>query len=171
MKEPTSLRWLSCCRFRSSCGTRCSTAFVTLSHSPRAFHHKTSLVPPPKRLENFRVATTRTTPGTANLSTSVYRPKLQKIREPSIAISRFRHYSQSSTPPVMAEVEWTGLKVRQTFFDFFAERGHTIGWSHHFPCVITPLSGSHRWAIAMRAALFFPFAQPWRAHSMVIAIG
>ena len=27
----------------------------------------------------------------------------------------------------MDENKWTGLKVRQTFFDFFHERGHTVG--------------------------------------------
>lgn len=27
----------------------------------------------------------------------------------------------------MYEGKWTALTVRQTFFDYFAERGHTIG--------------------------------------------
>jgi len=27
----------------------------------------------------------------------------------------------------MADVRWTGHKVRKTFFDYFNERGHTIG--------------------------------------------
>jgi alanyl-tRNA synthetase len=29
----------------------------------------------------------------------------------------------------MAEPKWTGLKVRQTFFEYFEKRGHTIGMS------------------------------------------
>jgi hypothetical protein len=29
----------------------------------------------------------------------------------------------------MAEPKWTGLKVRQTFFEYFEKRGHTIGKS------------------------------------------
>lgn len=150
MKELQRLRrvwcWGSRSRFRSSmaCGTRCSPSFVvTLSHSSRTFHHKTSPVPPPKRLENFRVATAgqdrrlaaAAVAAAANLSTnpsSLPWLKLQKIRETSISIHGFRRLyshstSSSKSPTNMAEVEWTGLKVRQTFFDFFAERGHTIG--------------------------------------------
>lgn len=30
----------------------------------------------------------------------------------------------------MYEGKWTALTVRQTFFDYFAERGHTIGTIH-----------------------------------------
>jgi hypothetical protein len=40
--------------------------------------------------------------------------------------SRLCSSRRLSTTPTMAE-KWTGLKVRQTFFDFFSERGHTIG--------------------------------------------
>ncbi len=27
----------------------------------------------------------------------------------------------------MAQVQWTGQKVRETFLDFFEKKGHTIG--------------------------------------------
>lgn len=40
-----------------------------------------------------------------------------------------RLVSNMSGTPNMEEKKWTGLKVRQTFFDFFAARGHTIGKS------------------------------------------
>ncbi|KAK4218860.1 alanine--tRNA ligase [Rhypophila decipiens] len=136
MKELERLRqwswcwsWSSRCRSSMSCGTRCRPGFVTLSHSSRSFHHKTRPVPPPQRLENFRVATTNSTKSSLPTRSALPRLKLQNLRETSIAINGFRLYSHSSSstlPSTMAEVEWTGLKVRQTFFDFFAERGHTI---------------------------------------------
>lgn len=49
---------------------------------------------------------------------------LSLCRPTSLVSSLPRRYSASS--PTMAS-EWTGIKVRQTFFDFFKERGHTIG--------------------------------------------
>lgn len=27
----------------------------------------------------------------------------------------------------MADIKWTGARVRKTFLDYFAERGHSIG--------------------------------------------
>ncbi|KAK3945436.1 alanine--tRNA ligase [Diplogelasinospora grovesii] len=118
MEKPRWLCWS--CRFRS-CGTSCRPAFVPLSHSSRTFHHKTRPIPPLtlSRLEKLRGATTRTAPSPFALV------RLQ-IQNSSLTRSGYRFYSQSSTLPVMAEVQWTGLKVRQTFFDYFAERGHTI---------------------------------------------
>lgn len=46
--------------------------------------------------------------------------------------SRRLFYSQQATPrrvplAIMYEGKWTAPTVRQTFFDYFAERGHTIG--------------------------------------------
>ena len=37
----------------------------------------------------------------------------------------------------MAESQWPAARVRQTFFDYFAARGHTIGKfpRHHVPAV------------------------------------
>jgi alanyl-tRNA synthetase len=130
--------WLR--RSRSSCGTSCDrTAFVTLSHCSRTFHHKTPLAPQPSTLENFRVATT-TTPAKANAVTfqptglvGVHLGKLSTYYRIS-----HRFYSQSSTLHAMAEVKWTGPLVRKTFLDFFAERGHSIGKAP--PPRITPRS-------------------------------
>lgn len=39
-----------------------------------------------------------------------------------------KHAPSSRVPlPIMYEGKWTAPTVRQTFFDYFAERGHTIG--------------------------------------------
>lgn len=63
------------------------------------------------------------------------RPRLQQItsRRPFFANSpKHLFYSTHATPskvplPIMYEGKWTATTVRQTFFDYFAERGHTIG--------------------------------------------
>lgn len=41
--------------------------------------------------------------------------------------STSRTTSATAAATMSSQGEWTGVKVRQTFFDFFAERGHTIG--------------------------------------------
>lgn len=51
------------------------------------------------------------------------RPPSLLCRPSSLVVSSPRRYAASHT---MAN-EWTGIKVRKTFFDFFAERGHNIG--------------------------------------------
>lgn len=79
---------------------------------------------------------TRTTLTTANSSTF---PALERVSTGS-ASSSSRLFSsssfsssssslvQSSTLPVMAsDSQWTGVQVRKTFLDFFAERGHNVG--------------------------------------------
>lgn len=112
---------------------------------------------PPSSLENLRAVTTpcksskplttctpttptatttrtrtRTTLTTANSSTF---PALERVSTGS-AFSSPRLFSsssssslvQSSTLPVMAsDSQWTGVQVRKTFLDFFAERGHNVG--------------------------------------------
>ncbi len=119
MKE--SRWWWWWCRSRSCRNAsrwRPQVPFVALTHS-RTFH-KTR--PDPRReIENLRPATT------PRSTTTFAAPGLQTphVAKPRLSI---RFYSQSSSLPNMAEeVKWTGLKVRKTFFDFFAERGHTIG--------------------------------------------
>lgn len=54
-----------------------------------------------------------------------------------ILAPRFLSWSAAHRNPAtttkMAEPKWTGVKVRNTFFEYFKERGHTIGMhiSHH----------------------------------------
>lgn len=74
-----------------------------------------------------RTGTTSTT--TANTSTSF--PALDRVSIGS-AFSSSRLFSSSSsyfqsTLPAMATKQWTGVQVRKTFLDFFAERGHNVG--------------------------------------------
>jgi hypothetical protein len=111
--------WLRCPR--SSCGTGCyRPGFVTLSHGSRSFYHKSRPAPQSPKLENFRgVAASSTTRHLALFSL--------QLRIASVSKIGHRLYSQSSTLPTMAEVKWTGPRVRKTFLDYFAERGHTIG--------------------------------------------
>ncbi len=50
----------------------------------------------------------------------------------------------------MADQKWTGVKVRNTFFEYFQERGHTIGmhisrrnvWSSQITCVFGDFKAS-----------------------------
>jgi hypothetical protein len=117
---------------RSLGGTGCyRPAFESLSHGgSRSFQHKTGPAPQScSVLENFRAATT------CNLSTARHPPYYRyssalislQLRTASASRNGYRFYSRSSTLPTMAEVEWTGPRVRKTFLDYFAERGHSIG--------------------------------------------
>lgn len=45
----------------------------------------------------------------------------------SRSFSTSRTTTATTAATMSSQGEWTGVKVRQTFFDFFAERGHTIG--------------------------------------------
>lgn len=64
-----------------------------------------------------------------------------RARPPSLcrpsypAVSSPRRFAAS---PIMAQ-EWTGIKVRKTFFDFFAERGHSIGMWRPRACLLVKL--------------------------------
>lgn len=117
--------WLS--RSRSWGGTGCyRPPFETLSHGSRSFHHKTRPAPQScSIIENFRAATTFPNHNTVRR----YYSALISLRPRIVSASRngYRFYSRSSTLPTMAEVEWTGPRVRKTFLDYFAERGHSIG--------------------------------------------
>lgn len=114
-------------RSRSCCGTSCyRTAFVTLSHCSRTFHHKTPVAPQPSTLENFRVATATPVTAPATRYSRTNRIAVQLGRPSNFGIGH-RFFSRSSTLRAMAEVKWTGPLVRKTFLDFFAERGHSIG--------------------------------------------
>jgi hypothetical protein len=124
------LMWL-----RSSCrARRSSPAFETLSHSAsRTFHHKSRLVPP-SALEKFRASTTAADPSKSQAFFVLHVAGLA-----SITRNGFRSYSQSSALQAMADQTWTGPKVRETFLNYFAKRGHSIGMPPsphtHFLCL------------------------------------
>ncbi len=138
--------WSRCsCRSRrhwSSSRARSPGFEEALSHCcSRAFHHKTRPNPPLVTLEKFPAATTKSKSNpdlptnNPSFSSARYSPLLFSsssciiLRPASIRRSTSYYYSKSySTLPAMADqVHWTGPRVRQTFLDFFAERGHTIG--------------------------------------------
>ncbi|KAK0633038.1 hypothetical protein B0T14DRAFT_418794 [Immersiella caudata] len=108
---------------RSSCrARRSSPAFETLSHSAsRTFYHKSRLVPP-SALEKFRASTTAADPSEPRAFFVLHVAGLA-----SITRNGFRPYSKSSALQAMADQTWTGPKVRETFLNYFAERGHSIG--------------------------------------------
>lgn len=55
-------------------------------------------------------------------------PKLNSSSQHRSAVpGTTRHCHSSTKLPAMAETQWTGLKVRQTFLEFFEKRGHKIG--------------------------------------------
>lgn len=75
-------------------------------------------------------ATPRSPPSTLQHTTTRHRDLLNwrtrppsLCRYPSPVLCSPRRFA---TSPTMAH-EWSGIKVRKTFFDFFAERGHSIG--------------------------------------------
>lgn len=83
----------------------------------------------PTAATTTRTRTTRTTATTANTSTF---PALERVTTGSASSRRLFSSSsslfQSSTLPAMAsDSQWTGVQVRKTFLDFFAERGHNVG--------------------------------------------
>ncbi|KAK4170195.1 alanine--tRNA ligase [Cladorrhinum sp. PSN259] len=136
MKKSLCLQW-PCCSGGWPRNSSYRPAFVVLSHCSRTFHHKTRQITPPKsRVENFPVATTTLAPAVANTtaalrSRAASRDLHLQIRRALNSRIGYRFYSQtpSSTSRAMADSNpphWTGLKVRQTFLDFFAERGHDI---------------------------------------------
>jgi len=119
MKQACGLMWL-----RSSCRPRRrSPTFETLSHSAsRTFYHKSRPVPP-SALEKLRASTTAADPSKPRAFFVLHVAGLASITK-----NGFRSYSQSTTLPTMAEeTTWTGPKVRETFLNYFAERGHSIG--------------------------------------------
>lgn len=71
----------------------------------------------------------RSSPSTLKLPTRHRDLLNRRTRPPSLcrytppALCSPRRYA---TSPIMAH-EWSGNKVRKTFFDFFSERGHSIG--------------------------------------------
>lgn len=82
-----------------------------------------------------------TTTSSLSLGTVSSRPRLHIASRTSLLpYSPKILYSQQATPrrdllPIMYEGKWSAVTVRQTFFDYFAERGHTIGtmqtqWPH-----------------------------------------
>lgn len=87
----------------------------------------TRTLSPPSQLR--AAATFYSTTSTRNSNTS---PSLATRRKNPPRYSAVQTYitsrSSSTTTATMSQgEEWTGVKVRQTFFNFFQERGHTIG--------------------------------------------
>jgi hypothetical protein len=125
MKQALAGRW---CLSSWSCRFRSSPAFDLLSHSAsRPFHLPTKSRPvPPSALEKVRASTTTTTSLLLTLlSAWTFSPA-----SATPTISGFRFFSTSPSPLRRAmadQIDWTGPKVRQTFLDYFAERGHTVG--------------------------------------------
>lgn len=162
-----SLWWLRCCRagpaVSSSCRQWCSSCYGcysngALSHSSRTFQTKAYRGPRPNsnRIENFPFATTAT-----RTPTSYY---LRKDATPGQRGPRYRFYSsRSSASPSMADIKWTGHQVRKTFFDYFKERGHTIGMPRFFLLLLNSLAHSHShsfstWDFYSARALNMPFS-------------
>jgi len=119
-------RWSSwSCRFRSF------PAFETLSHSAsRTFHIKSRPIPP-TALEKFRASTTTTNP-----SSSAFFVHITHSASSSSRRSRYRFFSSSPLHTMADQVHWTGPRVRQTFLDYFAERGHTVGMLPRHPSFV-----------------------------------
>ena len=133
-----------------------------LTHSCRSFHDP----PRPQRLQRFSFSTTttkrqfhaRSAALATQLSTTITtKPTilspLFRIARPRFAVAAFspsitplrRLYSHST----MAQVKWPAAEVRQTFFKYFEEKGHTLGESHNFNLeaiadILTPPSQSPR---------------------------
>jgi hypothetical protein len=116
-------------RSASGCSCGAGRPFVAaprpLTHSPRKFH----AAPRPREhhTENIRPRFSGT-----STSTTARRHVFGRLtRSRYFRASRATHDSQgnhsSSVLPTMAQPEWTGQKVRDTFFQFFEQKGHKIG--------------------------------------------
>ena len=124
---------------------RCLAASPVLTHSCRTFHAGVGASSARHSGSFSRVLLTPTTP-TPSTATSPPPPsKLAEQQDSSSFASRLesatirprfppalfhrrRFYSTAARMPPNAS-EWPAARVRKTFFDFFAERGHTVGES------------------------------------------
>jgi hypothetical protein len=73
------------------------------------------------------------------------RPLSTRVTRSLLSFCSFAHLTYSLTQPRMAEHKWTGLKVRQTFFEYFEKRGHTIGMSFFTWTVLSVHCMQLRW--------------------------
>lgn len=108
--------------------------FLTLSGS-RSFSRTNPATPPAIALRSV-YPTTTTTKGLLLLQP---RKPQTTTRIPLSSPPRTRLYSHQSPPasasssrplPIMYEGKWTAQVVRQTFLEYFEQRGHTIGTIH-----------------------------------------
>lgn len=92
----------------------------------------TTCTPTPTPTATTTRTRTRTTLTTANSSTF---PALERVSTGSASFSSrlfsSRLFSSSSSlfqsSTMASDSQWTGVQVRKTFLDFFAERGHNVG--------------------------------------------
>lgn len=72
--------------------------------------------------------------------------------------STSRTTTATTAATMSSQGEWTGVKVRQTFFDFFAERGHTIG-KYASPPPTTTNRPSNTWPRTVIMAMRLPLGR------------
>lgn len=99
-----------------------------LSALPR--HHRQSHTLPPLRRTSYPTTTFPTfTQREANSLFATTRLRYKSARR--IPVSRLYSSTANKHSANMEKKQWTGVGVRKTFFEFFEQRGHTIGTSHH----------------------------------------
>lgn len=99
---------------------RCGMPFVRLSHSCRTFyktHDPPQLLPLLLRRPHAAQPTLATPLSTLYSSWTI----------PSLDFAPQRRRFRSTAGMATDSVQWPAKRVRQTFFDYFEERGHTIG--------------------------------------------
>lgn len=89
------------------------------------------------------------------------RPLPTRVTRSLFSVRSFAHWSSGPTQPRMAEQNWTGLKVRQTFFEYFEKKGHTIGMSlsilaKRYQCTSSAASANRSNAQQSPRRLWFP---------------
>lgn len=96
---------------------------VALTHSCRSFY-KTHLHQPPQQLSRVRISRYHTIRATHSAL----------LRAPDYTIFNQRRSSSTSN---MSELKWPSKRVRQAFFDYMEQRGHTIGMQN-CPSLLNP---------------------------------
>lgn len=102
------------------------TPAPVLSALPR--HHQSHTLPPLRRTSYPTTTFPTFTQREANSLFATTRLRYKSARR--IPVSRLYSSTANQHSANMEKKQWTGVGVRKTFFEFFEQRGHTIGTSH-----------------------------------------
>lgn len=141
---PVSDALRKCCRIISTIGSRCRCVtdcdctppslylpLPSLRNHQLLFRRATSSPRPHSPAPSRPRRPAQAQSAIISISSAIRRLPLRYPGRPlCVVAARFRiaHFRALSTLPAMAtQQKWTGVGVRKTFFDFFEQKGHTVG--------------------------------------------